>query len=388
MNVERTRVGSVLSLERRPVTVSLDEKYEEIGIRSFGRGVFHKEPVSGAALGSKRVFWIEPGDLLLSNVFAWEGAIAVAAEADRGRIGSHRFMTYTPTDDRIDTAWASWYFRSDPGIELIRQASPGSAGRNRTLAIERFEAIEIPLPPLGEQRRVAARLDRIAGILARTTDLAARAAALSKAVNASIALRPDLEDEAKAIAGWRWMALGDLLEPSGVPTVVEPTNRYRIAGIYSFGRGLINRGPIAGAETAYSRLAMIRTGEIVVSKLNGWEGAIAVVPEEFDGYYVSSEYPVFSVRSELLSSEYFVNVASSRVLWDSLNSSARGSMVRRRRISPTQFLAAHIWVPPMQVQLDVVRTLRRTGRVGNLRNAATERVNALIPAALNAAFTS
>lgn len=162
MTVERVRAGEVLELQRRSVEVTLDESYEEIGIRSFGRGVFHKEPVSGATLGSKRVFHIRPGDLLLSNVFAWEGAIAVASEAEHGKIGSHRFMTYTPVGERIDTAWASWFFRGEAGLELIRQASPGSAGRNRTLAIDRFEALEIPLPPIDEQRRVAAHLDHLA----------------------------------------------------------------------------------------------------------------------------------------------------------------------------------------------------------------------------------
>jgi hypothetical protein len=155
------RVGGVLRLVRRPVAVEIDREYEEIGVRSFGRGIFHKDPVEGSALHQKRVFRIEPSDLVISNVFAWEGAIAVASQAESGRIGSHRFMTFVPIAERIDTAWASWFFRSEPGIELIRRASPGSAGRNRTLAIKRFEALEIPLPPIEEQRRVAENLDSV-----------------------------------------------------------------------------------------------------------------------------------------------------------------------------------------------------------------------------------
>jgi type I restriction enzyme S subunit len=167
MTVDRVRVGEVLALQRREVAVEPDAEYEEIGVRSFGRGIFHKEPVSGIELGSKRVFRIEPRDLVLSNVFAWEGAIAVASEPEKGRIGSHRFMTFTPVGDRIDASWARWWFLSERGLELIGQASPGSAGRNRTLAIERFEALEIPLPPIEEQRRVAASLDRLANEAAR-----------------------------------------------------------------------------------------------------------------------------------------------------------------------------------------------------------------------------
>ena len=60
----------------RPLTVEVDGTYREIGIRSHGKGLFHKAPVTGAAIGDKRVFYVEPGDFVLNIVFAWEGAIA------------------------------------------------------------------------------------------------------------------------------------------------------------------------------------------------------------------------------------------------------------------------------------------------------------------------
>lgn len=183
---ERVQVRKVLRLERRPVEVELDREYTEVGIRSFGRGIFHKEPVLGLELGNKRVFFIKPGDLVISNVFAWEGAIAMASEAEAGTIGSHRFMTFLPVDDRIDIRWATWFFRSEPGLELIRRASPGSAGRNRTLAIDRFESLEIPLPPIDEQRHVAAHLDALAGRMQRLTGIFHRATVCTGALAHSV----------------------------------------------------------------------------------------------------------------------------------------------------------------------------------------------------------
>jgi type I restriction enzyme S subunit len=153
--IESRPVGEVAQLTRRAVDIDTSRDYEEIGVRSFGRGIFHKGPVSGAALGAKRVFWIKPDDLVLNNVFAWEGAIAVADDEQDGLIGSHRFMTYVVDRDRADPHYLQYYFLTDGGLELIRRASPGSAGRNRTLGIEAFESLEIPLPPVDVQRRVA-----------------------------------------------------------------------------------------------------------------------------------------------------------------------------------------------------------------------------------------
>lgn len=381
-------VGEVLSLQRRAVDVDPKVEYREIGVRSFGRGIFHKEPVSGADLGAKRVFRIEAGDLVISNVFAWEGAIAVASEAEAGMIGSHRFMTFTPVDGRINTSWASWFFRSEPGLDLIRQASPGSAGRNRTLAIARFEALEIPLPPIDVQRLVADNLDAMETTAVELRRLSQQAAMLNDALAVSMTVRPDLDTDAKSRANWRRTALGAVMAPSTAQVPVEPAEQYLIAGIYSFGRGLIDRGSIDGAETSYTALTQLSKGDIVVSKLNGWEGAVAVVGSSFDGYCVSSEYPTFKpYRSKLLPG-FFAGVARAPSFWNDLNSNARGSMVRRRRINPAEFLSAEIWLPPIEAQQRAASALEIATEVSRVRADASKRIEAIVPAALNEAFAS
>lgn len=154
-------ISEVMTLTRRPVTPEPGKTYREIGIRSFGRGVFHKEPVTSDDLGNKRVFAIEPGDLLFSNVFAWEGAVALAGNTEAGFIGSHRFMTYRVNENVADSSYLRHYFTCKPGLEVIRRTSPGSAGRNKTLGIKNFEAQRIPLPSLGEQRIIGCLLDTI-----------------------------------------------------------------------------------------------------------------------------------------------------------------------------------------------------------------------------------
>lgn len=65
-------IAELLERDSRPVRVESDAIYTEIGIRSHGRGVFHKVPVSGAQLGDKRVFQVVENALVLNIVFAWE----------------------------------------------------------------------------------------------------------------------------------------------------------------------------------------------------------------------------------------------------------------------------------------------------------------------------
>jgi type I restriction enzyme S subunit len=161
--VKRARVGDLIELQRRKIDVDPLETYQEIGVRSFGRGIFHKEPVAGAVLGAKRMFKVCPGDLVFNNVFAWEGAVALAGSSEAGMCGSHRFLTYTARDDNVDLAFLRYFFVSESGLVSLGAASPGSAGRNRTLAIDRFEQLEIPLPDPDEQLRIVARLEALLG---------------------------------------------------------------------------------------------------------------------------------------------------------------------------------------------------------------------------------
>lgn len=167
-------MAMVAPLVRREISVVLDGSYPELGIRSFGKGTFHKPPLTGGEVGGKRMFRIEPGDLLFSNVFAWEGAIAIAQPEDLGRFGSHRFIT-CKVDPRLASAeFLRYYFLSDYGLSRIGEASPGGAGRNRTLGLEKLMAIEVPVPPLSAQ----SVFDRLQ---ADVTALKARHAAIRQA---------------------------------------------------------------------------------------------------------------------------------------------------------------------------------------------------------------
>lgn len=161
----------VAPLVRRPVDVKHDQVYHELGIRSFGNGTFHKSPITGLELGSKRVFQIEPGDLLFSNVFAWEGAIAVAKSEDKGRIGSHRFITCVPKDGVATARFLCFHFLTPKGLHDIGQASPGGAGRNRTLGLEKLERIMVPVPDYEKQvwfNDLYARIDTLKRLQAET----------------------------------------------------------------------------------------------------------------------------------------------------------------------------------------------------------------------------
>lgn len=380
------RVGDVLRLQRRPVVVDPSAQYEEIGVRSFGKGIFHKDPVSGAELGNKRVFRIQPGDLVLSNVFAWEGAVAVAGLGESGKIGSHRFMTYTPLDNQIDTSWAAWFFRSEPGLELIARASPGSAGRNRTLAIDRFENLMIPLPLIVEQRRIAARLEVLTGTQRDLSVALRRSDSLASALAVSTCARFDLSADVKARSGWRNVRLGTVLTWAQHAERVDADLKYRNLGIYSFGRGLFQKPDIDGATTSAKALYRVRRGQFIYSRLFAFEGAYAAVSDDFDGCYVSNEFPMFDPDPAELDARWLAAYLRTPTTWSELAGASKGLGVRRQRIPVDAILNFTVSLPPIEQQRAMVNELQRLESLSAGRLQVRQRIESLIPAALNAEF--
>lgn len=171
-------MAEIAPLVRREQSIDLNGSYPELGIRSFGKGTFHKPPLSGGDVGTKRLYRIEPGDLLFSNVFAWEGAIAIAQPEDAGRFGSHRFITCQANPELTTAAFLRYYFLTDEGMLKIGEASPGGAGRNRTLGLEKLMAIEVPMPSLAEQQIFDRLQAEIAALKAKHTAIREANAAL------------------------------------------------------------------------------------------------------------------------------------------------------------------------------------------------------------------
>lgn len=151
---EVVRIQDILERIDNPVEVKADEEYTQIGIRSHGKGIFYKEPVTGKELGNKRVFWVEPDCFVVNIVFAWERAVAKTRKSDKGKIASHRFPMYKVKTNKADLNFICTFFKTQRGNEIMQFASPGGAGRNRTLGQDRFLKSMIMLPPVDEQKKI------------------------------------------------------------------------------------------------------------------------------------------------------------------------------------------------------------------------------------------
>lgn len=165
------KISSLLTKVSVPVSVSPEEIYREIGIRSHGKGIFHKKPVEGKVIGTKRVFRVVENALIVNIVFAWEQAVATTSKRENGMIASHRFPMYVANPDKCDVRYMKEFFLTKAGKHLLGLASPGGAGRNKTLGLKEFENLKIALPEtVAEQARIADYLSYLDTQIATETE--------------------------------------------------------------------------------------------------------------------------------------------------------------------------------------------------------------------------
>ncbi len=148
-------MAKVAPLVRREIAIDPEASYKELGIRSFFKGTFQRRTMEGADYSWQNLFAIREGDLIFSNIMAWEQAIAIAKPEDDGCVGNHRMLTCEVAADKAAASFLYYYFTTVEGFAKIDAASPGTAARNKTLKAPDLMAIEVPVPSISAQRTFA-----------------------------------------------------------------------------------------------------------------------------------------------------------------------------------------------------------------------------------------
>ncbi|GAB1343659.1 restriction endonuclease subunit S domain-containing protein [Gemmatimonas sp.] len=375
----KVALGEIAPIVRRPIEIELAESYPELGIRSFGKGTFHKPAVSGADVGSKRLFQIEPGDLVFSNVFAWEGAIAVAGPDDSGRFGSHRFITCVVDSERANATFLKFYLTaSREGRAQVLQASPGGAGRNRTLGVEKLGRILVRLPSLTEQEAIVARLDALE---TRVRQVAEHLDAAEREGQRLLAQRFE-----EIIRQAPMMAMQDVAPLVRREQTIELDQTYPELGIRSFGKGTFHKAAIAGSALGTKRLFRIEPGDLLFSNVFAWEGGIAVAAQEDTGRFGSHRFISCVPLDDQVSAEFLLYYFLSNDGMHKIGEASPGGAGRNRTLGLEKLMSIEVPVPSKNRQSAFNRLQAKTSALKDKHSAIRAANAALIPATLERIF--
>lgn len=172
------KLGDILRLEEDSVKIKPTESYPQVGIRGFGGGLFAKPATSGTDTTYRAFNRLYDGALVMSQVKAWEGAVAVCGKNLAGYFVSPEYRTF-----RFDPAEAiPSYFAAIVKTEWfwsrLKDATRGVGARRERTRPEHFLNIEIPLPEVVQQKEAAIVIEKINALKHLQVETAAQLSAI------------------------------------------------------------------------------------------------------------------------------------------------------------------------------------------------------------------
>jgi type I restriction enzyme S subunit len=156
-------LAEVLKPICRPQSVDPEKSYRILGAHWYAEGLYVKDTLPGSQIRADKVFSVEEGDFVYNRLFAWKGSFAVATAANAGCYVSNEFPCFVVNPDKADANFLWRYFsRVSAWEEALGLSTGGTPTSRNRLKEEKFLAMEIPLPPLIEQRRIVARIEELA----------------------------------------------------------------------------------------------------------------------------------------------------------------------------------------------------------------------------------
>jgi type I restriction enzyme S subunit len=262
------RLGEVLRQRKPDISVEPTQPYQFAGVYCFGRGVFRGQERRGSEFAYRSLTRLREGEFVYPKLMAWEGAFGVVPASCDGCYVSPEFPVFEIDRERLAPRFLDFYFRIPRVWEYVSGGSTGTNVRRRRLHPSDFLTREISLPPLAKQRRLVARIEKLAAQINEARTL--RQQGQTEIANMLRAAFHRIADGAPR------MRMAEVAPIVRRPVEVDALREYPELGIRSYGKGTFHKPALTGLEVASKRIYRIEPGDLLFSNVFAWEGAMAV----------------------------------------------------------------------------------------------------------------
>lgn len=383
------QLREVVKPVNRPISPLPGETYRQLGVSLWGKGAYEREPVDGGLTKYQQLFRAEQGDIVVNKIWARNGSVAVIDDNLAGCHGSNEFPMFSPIEECLDPRWMHWITKTKDFWTQCDQKSQGTSGQNR-IKPERFLEVEIPLPPIDEQRRIVARIEEFAAKLEQAQGLRAAAQDELSALRSSRSrsIFETLSSESTHLESACVAIIDNLhsnpayIENGTVPCIRSP----------DVGYGTLN---LAGARRTDENEYMRRTvrgepqaGDIVLVREGGGTGKCALV-EPGQKFSLGQRVMMLRPDQDKVRPRFFLHQLLSPTIQEGqIRPLSKGSASPHLNIGALRRFPFALPNFDMQdrivVELDALQT--RVDAVKALQTETAAELDAMLPAILDKAF--
>jgi type I restriction enzyme S subunit len=377
-------LGDVLSHRKEFVRIDDLNTYKRCRVQLHAKGVVLRDEVEGAVMKTKSQQVCRTDELLVAEIDAKVGGYGlVPAELDGAIVSSHYFL-FPCTRERIEPQFLAYFVRTPYFRDQVAARGSTNYAAIRPQHVLQYQ---IPLPPLSEQRRIVAKIDRLAARIDESRALRNLSAIVMRTVmgNAIGRLFPEQHTT----------SLGDYVVDDCYGTSEKSYDEP--IGVPILRMGNIQNGTLDVRELKHLQVSerdrekwILRKGDILVNRTNSAElvGKCAVFDLEGDWGFAS-----YLIRIRLDATR-----ADPRLVARYINSPVgRAYMFRERKqmtgqanVNSKKLKALPLSLPPLPEQRRIVAYLdglqAKVDELKRLQADSAAELDALLPAILDRAF--
>jgi len=180
---------------------------------------------------------------------------------------------------------------------------------------------------------------------------------------------------------YRTSRLAEILSRSQDPVQIIPEETYKQVTVRLFHKGVILRGQQQGGAISTSKQWRVRTGQVLLSRIDARNGAIGLVPLELDGAIVTNDFWALNVNLELAEPKYLDLYFGTRQFVENCQRASEGT-TNRVRIQSGRFLQIEVPLPALPEQRRIVARIEKLSakieEARNLRHQTAEETASLL----------
>jgi type I restriction enzyme, S subunit len=396
-NWPKVRLGDVLQRSDEAIELRPDAEYREITVKLWGKGVVLRGVVAGAEVASPHRLVAHRFQFILSRIDSRNGALGIVPDELDGAIVSSDFPVFNIATHLLLPSYLGWMCKTDAFVEECRRASEGTTNRVR-LQENKFLAMEIPLPPLAEQRRIVARIEELGATASKARDLQRQATREAEAlVDAEITRRFD-QLRCSARAAIRTLGVGGTnpvqTGPFGAQLhtsdfVEEGVPVLNVGNVWPGGLRFESLDHVLPEKAEQLSRYSLRSGDLLFARSGATLGKVCLVPDQCDGWLMTGHlFRIRFDRERIYNRFAFAALRGARSVQDQVFGQVRGAT--RPGYNTTLLGNVELPLPPLTEQRQIVAHIddlqQKVDALKTIQAGTKIALDALMPSILDKAF--
>lgn len=370
--------AKLLSTDKDVWNLNLDQ------IESHSGRVLEKIYVSAEKLGPS-TFAFEPRTVLYSKLRPYLNKVVVA---DGAGFATTELVPLRCNPDDVHPEYLAYFLRADAFLRFATEVVAGA--KMPRMVMSEFWNFQVPVPPLPEQRRIAAILDQADALRAKRREALAQLDSLTQSIFIEMFGDPAINPKL-----WPQMTLNDLMDENGPQNgLYKPSTDYGtgtpILRIDAFYDGVLTKlDSLKRVRLTLSEKSLfsLHAEDIVINRVNSIDylGKSALIPKLHEPTVFESNMMRFAVRRKLVMPSYVVQFLQSRYIKSQIMSCSKNA-VNQSSINQKDVKSFLINVPPLAHQQTFAARIQSVEALKASHRAALQALDKLFASLQHLAF--